>query len=498
MVGLQVAMTVAMTARRIDDTMAVMANRTMTGRTKTGQCRPRLLPLLVSATVGAAFAAGLSIASALAIEAQTPPPGEGAIAGTAAGTAAGSAQDAAPDPATPASRKRAREIELEAIQESIAVSENRQAGLKAEIEAMESDRAALSRTLLETAQRVRRTESEIGRIGSRLESLYANEDGIRDSLRGRRAVLAEVLAALQRMGRTPPPAIISQPQDALAAIRSSILAGAILPDIRVEAEALAADLQELTDLRRRIENELDSLKTRYAGLGEEQARINLLIKTKKRQREKSLGALEGERRKAAVLAGKAVSVEGLIASLEKQIGTVAAAANALQPREPDEAARLLADAGRLGPAVRFIDAKGLLPLPVAGETMLAFGANDGLGGRSQGMTVAARSGMRVISPADGWIVYAGPFRSYGNILILNAGTGYHIVLAGMERIDVDRGQFVLAGEPVAVMGARQFASLGDLDHTSVQPLLYVEFRKDGNSIDPSPWWDRRDEDEVRG
>ena len=114
------------------------------------------------------------------------------------------------------------------------------------------------------------------------------------------------------------------------------------------------------------------------------------------------------------------------------------------------------------------------------------------------MTIAARSGMRVISPADSWVVYAGPFRSYGNILILNAGSGYHIVLAGMDRIDVVSSQFVLAGEPVAIMGSRQFASLGDLDHTSVQPLLYVEFRKDGNSIDPSPWWDRRDENEVRG
>ena len=247
-----------------------------------------------------------------------------------------------------------------------------------------------------------------------------------------------------------------------------------------------------------FENDLDTLKTRYAGLGEEQARINLLIETKKRQRAKSLDALEGERRKAAVLAGKAESVEGLIAALEKETGSVAAAIDALRPAEPEEAARRLADTSRLGPAVRFVDARGLLPLPVAGETKLAFGDDDGLGGRTKGVTIAARSGMRVISPADGWVVYAGPFRSYGNILILNAGSGYHIVLAGMDRIDVVSSQFVLAGEPVAIMGSRQFASLGDLDHTSVQPLLYVEFRKDGNSIDPSPWWDRRDENEVRG
>ena len=479
-----------MTARRINGTMAAM----MANRKITWQRWEHLLQLLTNTAFAVPIAAGLSIPSSLAIEAQTPLPGEE----TAAATAADRDQDPARVSESPESRKRVRQIELEAIQESIAVSENRQAGLKAEIEAMESNRAALSRTLLETAQRVRRTEAEIGRIESRLESFFANEDGIRDSLRRRRAVLADVLAALQRMGRTPPPAILSQPRDALAAIRSSILAGAVLPDIRVEAEALAADLRELTGLRRRIENELNSLKTRYAALGEEQARINLLIETKKRQRDKSLGALEGERRKSTVLAGKAESVEALITSLEKQIGSLATAADTLQPMDQAEAARRLADTGRLAPAVRFVDAKGLLPLPVAGKTTLAFGADDGLGGQAKGMTIAARAGMRVISPSDGWIVYGGPFRSYGNILILNAGSGYHIVLAGMERIDVVSGQFVLAGEPVAVMGARQFASLGDLDHTSVQPLLYIEFRKDGNSIDPSPWWDRRDEDEVRG
>ena len=103
----------------------------------------------------------------------------------------------------------------------------------------------------------------------------------------------------------------------------------------------------------------------------------------------------------------------------------------------------------------------------------------------------------MLAPADGWVVYAGPFRSYGQVLILNAGDGYHIVLAGMERIDAALGQFVLSGEPVAVMGATRLASIGDIDHTSAQPILYVEFRKDGNSINSTPWWPPGDS-EVNG
>ena len=69
------------------------------------------------------------------------------------------------------------------------------------------------------------------------------------------------------------------------------------------------------------------------------------------------------------------------------------------------------------------------------------------------------------------MLYAGPFRSYGQVLILNAGDGYHLVLAGMERIDAALGQFVLAGEPVAAMGATRVASIGNIDHTSAQPIL---------------------------
>src|SRR5688572_2332862 len=139
-------------------------------------------------------------------------------------------------------RKRAREAELAAIGRSIEVSERRQASLREEIGALGQDHATLSADLIATAQRMRRAEEAIAAIEARLLRLHGNEDEVRMSLRARRAVMAEVLLALQRMGRTPPPAILSKPADALAAIRGSILAGAVLPEIRVEAQALAADL----------------------------------------------------------------------------------------------------------------------------------------------------------------------------------------------------------------------------------------------------------------
>src|SRR5204862_4485060 len=127
-----------------------------------------------------------------------------------------------------------------------------------------------------------------------------------------------------------------------------------------------------------------------------------------------------------------------------------------------------------------------------------FGEANGVGGKSQGISISTRPGAEISSPADGWVAYAGEFRSYGQLLIINAGGGYHVVLAGMERMDVQLGQFVLAGEPVAAMASPRLASSGAADIGSTQPVLYIEFRKDGNSIDPAPWWASSSAEKVGG
>ena len=141
--------------------------------------------------------------------------------------------------------------------------------------------------------------------------------------------------------------------------------------------------------------------------------------------------------------------------------------------------------------------RGRLRLPVNGVKIRDFGGSNAAGGTQKGQSIAAHAGAQITSPCDGWVVYAGPFRSYGQLLILNAGGGYHVLLAGMERISVDLGQFVLTGEPVAVMGSGSQVSAAGAAR-SKQPVLYVEFRKDGTPIDPSPWWATNEGEKVRG
>lgn len=418
--------------------------------------------------------------------------------------------------AAAAKRRDQTRAEIEATINEIKLTDERQQALRREIEALERDRARLTASAVETAGRVQAIEESLSAAERRIDEAEGRMARIKVSLASRRLVLVEVLASLQRMGRAPPPAVIVHPEDALASIRSAILMGAVLPQVRGEAERLAADLSELVTLRDRAASERDALQADAVRLVDERRKLELLVEERKTQRAEGQKKLDEERRKSAALALKADGLKDLIEKLEAEVATARLAADAARaadlarktapPAQPERTASAgnaaiaaLTDPNRMEPAMAFSNAKGRLKWPVRGAKLKGFGEPDGATGTARGLTIATRSGARVTSPADAWVVYAGPFRSYGQLLILNAGDGYHVLLAGMERIDVELGQFVLAGEPVGTMQASETAGTSRAERgASEQPALYVEFRKDGTTIDPSPWWAATEEPTRQG
>ena len=393
--------------------------------------------------------------------------------------------------------------ELEILKSEISLSEQRRAALRSSIEALDKDRATVNRNLIDASAKARGLEKKISKAEGRLSQLRDEQAQIRGFLNSKRGVLAEVLGALQRMGRKPPPALLVTPEDALSSVRSAILLGSVVPEMRSETELLVTQLQDLTRISNDIESQRASLTQDLEGLAAEEERLNLLLAEKSKLSGVAQSKLAQESAKAAELAAKATSLNGLISDLENQIEAVQKAAEAAriaeEKRKAEEQDRIFAaretqksdafsDTGRIAPAISFEAAKGLLPLPVAGLQLAGFGEDDGAGDVTNGVSLETRENTRVIAPADSWILYAGPFRSYGQLLIMNAGQGYHVVLAGMDKINVQPGQFVLVGEPVGTMGSQRVASTGVVDINSTNPILYVEFRKDGKSIDPAPWW----------
>jgi septal ring factor EnvC (AmiA/AmiB activator) len=436
-------------------------------------------------------AVGLFLLGVAAAAAQGLRPGEVPYLNAAPGQAPGGSRD----------EIKQRDQELEAIRAEQRRATEKEAALKREIEALGEDRRKISAQLIEFAGRVRAVEEEIVKTEERLAPLDAQEQELRQSLDARRSVIAEVLAAMQRIGRSAPPALLARPEDALQSVRSAMLLNAVLPEMRQEAAAVLKDIRELARVRTAISMERANLTRDLASLADDRRRLTLLTEQRQKQQADTEKVLMAERERATQLAQKADNLKDLIAKLEQDLDAANRMARATeQERKVTEAHPNLAalkDPGRLAPAVAFASAKRMLPLPVNGVRIKEFGAPDGVGGAEKGLSIAARPGAQVTAPCDGWVVYAGPFRNYGQLLILNAGGGYHILLAGMERISVDLGQFVVTGEPVAVMGGRT-QSAAAAATSSGRPVLYVEFRKDGTPVDPNPWWATSESEKVRG
>ncbi|QOG21134.1 MULTISPECIES: murein hydrolase activator EnvC family protein [Bradyrhizobium] len=424
------------------------------------------------------------------------------------------AQTAAPAPQTAAVSPDAikqREQELEAARARQKSAEEAQAKLKAEISSLGQDRTQLNQQLIDTAANVRTVETKIDEAEARLRTLSGREQEMRSSLDSRRADIVEVLAALQRAGRRTPPALLVRPEDALQSLRTAMLLGAVVPELRGRAEKIASELGELVALRKTIASERDQLASDRDRVRNDQTRLAALIDERQRQQASREKDLDAESSRAIALSRQVGDLQGLITKMEQDLQSAAKAAEkaaeAARQAEAKAAASANAsaksgpgafkDRSRTTPAIAFASAKGLLPLPVNGNKIRDFGGSDGVGGVQKGISLATKPGSQVTTPCDGWVVYSGPFRSYGQLLILNAGGGYHVLIAGMERISVNIGQFVLTGEPVATMGSTsQVASI--LATNASQPVLYVEFRKDGTPIDPGPWWAANEGEKVRG
>lgn len=401
--------------------------------------------------------------------------------------------------------------QLQERKRQLETARQREQALVRDVDALAKERARLNEKLISTARRVQESEARLSAIEKRLRQLSDQERGVRASIEERRATIAKLLAAMQRIGHEPPPALVTRRDDALEMVRSAMLLAAIFPELKFQADSLSEDLKDLVRLGDGIRRERDALKSETATLAAERARITALVDEKKRKLALSQTELASIREAARRHAKEVTYLGELLQRMEKELAKAgleqyerelalarerererereriakqAPPAVELKPDEKQQVAFL--SPGRIKPAIPFEKARAKLPRPAHGEAVLRFGDPEKHGRPSEGEWIRTRKDAQVTSPADGWVVYAGEFRSYGQLLIINAGGGYHVLLAGMKRIDVAVGQFVLASEPVAVMGAA--ASEKRNEAGDDRPILYIEFRKDGRPINPAPWW----------
>ena len=244
------------------------------------------------------------------------------------------------------------------------------------------------------------------------------------SLQSRRGAIEEILAAIQRMGANPPPAILVRSGDMAEAVRAATLLSAMTANLKAETERLGHDVDALASARASIAGERDGLARAVASLTVEKTRLSALVEARKESLASAEAALGSQQKRAVDLANQAATLKDLIARIDAEEAQRKNREQAARAAEEHAAQDIEAKAEkaqdlqpiRLHPGIAFSDVRGRLPMPVAGTLLRAFGAPDGLGGAERGVLVSTLAGAVVSAPADGSVLYSGPYRSYGRTL----------------------------------------------------------------------------------
>ncbi len=383
---------------------------------------------------------------------------------------------------------------LQEIEGEIEDRAERQETLEAEANALAEEVQEIRQQLIDAAARVQARERDVTDSETRLEGLEAAQAVLLARLETRRAELTDTLAALQRLDRNPPPALAVKPDDAVSAMRSALLLSTIVPKLETDAREIRERLEELEIVKADLVNEQATFDTASLDLTGERQTLNELLEAKVTAEAAVRALAEEEATALATLSREAENLKDLIARLEARAASRTPAPRPTfverpSPRETEQTPsdqQVAALAPNLAPSHMFSASKGLIRPPVEGVSLGRYGTDDGLGGTVQGLTLETRPQAPVTAPFDGRIAFAGPFRRYGQLLILEVGEGYHLLLAGMTRIDGIVGQNVLAGEPVGAMGLSRSEETSETG--SDKPALYIELRRNGTPVDPRPWF----------
>jgi septal ring factor EnvC (AmiA/AmiB activator) len=420
---------------------------------------------------------------------------------------------------------RTPETELRSVEERLAAEQATREDLAARREALADELRRVRTQVIDSAGAVQDAEESLSALEDRLASLHVERDRIANTLSMRDEQLARILTAIQRLAWRPTEALLVQPAPPADTVRGAILLRAAIPQIEERARVLARDLESLRGLDAAITAQRAEIADKTEALKVAHARLEALFDHKaalqrdtlEREREADLRVarlgreaadlrdlvrrLEAEQHRResldALRRGMEDRRQGLEAALRAQLAQEEAAAVAVAQSDPDTDPEAEADSAPEDsapptaeadteqplaappepepvPARAFASGRGAMPMPARGRIVARYGEPDANGSASKGVTIQTREQAQVVTPFDGTVAFAGPFRGYGLLLIIEHTDGYHSLLSGMSRLDARVGQSLRAGEPVGVMGGGT-------------PALYVELRRDGRPINPLPW-----------
>jgi murein hydrolase activator len=353
--------------------------------------------------------------------------------------------------------------QLKSLSSELKQGQPQLASAKEKSDSLAAEAASLRKKLIATAARIEDLEQQKVDADAQIVRLTAEDASLSAGFARDRMAVTKLLAVLERLQHDMPPALAMRPDDALGAARGAMLIGASLPPVYAQAASLSRRIDTLKRTRLALEQQLAQAADTAARLNVARGQLDELLAQKEQAAAGAAETYGTLKTQLATVARQAADFQALLARVK-----------ALRQKDdensggtPDQSVVTVSaeNTGSLGGL-----GKNSLLEPVVGSVV---GAKESA---TSGLSYATQPGAQVIAPADGKVLYAGPYHKSGQVLILEITTGYDVVLAGLGRVTVRPNDQLLAGEPVGTMA---------LD--AADNRLYFELRHGGRGQSPAPW-----------
>lgn len=345
----------------------------------------------------------------------------------------------------------------------------------------------LSANIVKYAKVIQNNEDKISSMEKELVQLQQDLKAAEASFTLEDEHLIKTLSALQNLALKPTESLFVQPLTPVEIIRSAMLLRETVPQLEENANRIKAQLDKIEKQKQQVEAQVKKIINQKEQMEQEHAELKSMMKRKSALRNSIENKSEEAKKKVTKLAAQAQDLRDLLDKLEKERQEKLRKEQeaerkrlAEEKRKKKEEEKQRADLIKFKPqsikeiGENFIKAKGKLPLPARGQIVTRYGEETAKGVTSKGIIVKTRPQAQVVAPFDGNVIFAGPFRGYGNVIIIEHGKGYLSLMAGLDTVDCELGQMLLAGEPIGLM-------------PEDDSKLYVEIRKDNHPINPLTW-----------
>ena len=379
------------------------------------------------------------------------------------------------------------DAQLKEVEQQVFEKSMEHKKLQAQATQISLELSEVNRRVIQTARQLQDNEEKLSKMEKQFEVLKNDLESVKKNFSEEDKHLIKTLTALQNLALKPTEALLVQPLNPVDTIRSAMLLRETIPHLEARTEVIRQKLLDIENRKKLVENQIKEISKQKNVMSEEHKRINTLLKQKYSLR--NMVEIKSEKAKKNVdkLALQAQDLRDLLTKLEKQRLEKERKEQENKRREEEirlrnleekQSADLIKNESKtiIGIVSGFEKAKGSLPLPARGAIITKYGEQKATGISAKGITIASRNQAQVVSPFDGNVIFSGPFRGYGNMIIIEHGEGYLSLLSGLETLSVELGQMLLAGEPVG-----QMPSSGTSE-------LYVEIRKNNQPINPTAWF----------